>query len=102
MIGGRSVTVTGLVSTYMLAGNIRRQGMRAIIAFFVLVFFISTARGQHPHGNGTTKVVEPHPGLGNYHHPITTKSAEAQTYFDQGLTLLYGFNHDEAARYFQR
>jgi tetratricopeptide (TPR) repeat protein len=76
--------------------------MRAIIALFVLVFFISTARGQHPHGNGTTKVVEPHPGLGNYHHPITTKSAEAQTYFDQGLTLLYAFNHDEAARYFQR
>jgi tetratricopeptide (TPR) repeat protein len=40
--------------------------------------------------------------LGNYHHPITTKSAEAQTYFNQGLTLLYGFNHDEAARYFRR
>jgi tetratricopeptide (TPR) repeat protein len=76
--------------------------MRAMIVFFVLIFFISTAMGQHPHGNGTTKVVEPHPGLGNYHHPITTKSAEAQTYFDQGLTLLYAFNHDEAARYFQR
>jgi tetratricopeptide (TPR) repeat protein len=40
--------------------------------------------------------------LGNYHHPITTKNAEAQTYFNQGLTLLYGFNHDEAARYFRR
>ena len=47
------------------------------------------------------KGVELHPGLGNYHHPITTKSAEAQTYFNQGLTLLYGFNHDEAARYFR-
>ena len=47
-------------------------------------------------------MVELHPGLGNYHHPITTKSAEAQTYFNQGLTLLYGFNHDEAARYFRR
>lgn len=76
--------------------------MRPLVVFFVLTFFISTAAGQHPHGNQTTKVVELHPGLGNYHHPITTKSAEAQTYFDQGLTLLYGFNHDEAARYFQR
>jgi tetratricopeptide (TPR) repeat protein len=76
--------------------------MRAILVFFVLTFFVSTAIGQHQHGNKTKKVVELHPGLGNYHHPITTKSAEAQTYFDQGLTLLYGFNHDEAARYFQR
>ena len=76
--------------------------MRAIVVFFVLAFFISTASGQHPHGNGKTKALELHPGLGNYHHPITTKSAAAQTYFDQGLTLLYAFNHDEAGRYFHR
>lgn len=30
------------------------------------------------------------------HHPVSTKSAEAQLYFDQGLTLLYAFNHDAA------
>jgi tetratricopeptide (TPR) repeat protein len=57
---------------------------------------------QHQHGSGTTKALELHPGLGNYSHPITTKNPEAQTYFNQGLMLLYGFNHDEAARYFQR
>jgi tetratricopeptide (TPR) repeat protein len=56
---------------------------------------------QHQHG-GTTQALALHPGLGNYHHPITTKNPEAQTYFNQGLTLLYGFNHDEAARYFRR
>jgi uncharacterized membrane protein len=76
--------------------------MRARVVFFILTLFISTAAGQHPHGNQTTQALELHPGLGNYHHPITTKSAEAQTYFNQGLTLLYGFNHNEAARYFQR
>jgi tetratricopeptide (TPR) repeat protein len=76
--------------------------MRALVVFCILTLLVSTAAGQHPHGNGTTKVRELHPGLGDYHHPITTKSAEAQIYFDQGLTLLYGFNHDEAARYFQR
>src|SRR4051794_32450495 len=36
--------------------------------------------------------------LGNYHHPITTRSPEAQRYFDQGLTLTYAFNHPEAIR----
>lgn len=41
-------------------------------------------------------------GMGNWHHPITTKSAEAQKFFDQGLTLVYAFNFDEAKRSFQR
>ncbi len=52
--------------------------------------------------DGTTKALELHPGLGNYHHSITTKNPEAQRYFAQGLNLLYGFNHAEAARYFRR
>jgi len=37
---------------------------------------------------------------GRQHHPIHTASKEAQDYFDQGITLLYGFNHEEAARAF--
>src|SRR6202030_2744468 len=41
-------------------------------------------------------------GMGNWHHPITTKNAEAQKFFDQGLTLVYAFNFDEAKRSFQR
>lgn len=38
--------------------------------------------------------------LGSYHHEITTKDPRAQRYFDQGLTLAYGFNHREAVRSF--
>jgi tetratricopeptide (TPR) repeat protein len=38
------------------------------------------------------------PGLGNYSFPITTSSPEAQRWFDQGLMLTYGFNHDAAER----
>jgi tetratricopeptide (TPR) repeat protein len=37
---------------------------------------------------------------GSYSHPIQTSSAEAQKYFDQGLALLYNFNHAEAERSF--
>ena len=40
--------------------------------------------------------------VGRQHHPIATKNTKAQAYFDQGITLLYGFNHEEAARSFQR
>lgn len=39
-------------------------------------------------------------GFGDYHRPISTDSGEAQRYFDQGMQLLYGFNHDEAIRSF--
>jgi len=41
-------------------------------------------------------------GFGNIHHPVSTKNPEAQQFFDQGLCLIYAFNHDEAARSFQR
>ena len=36
--------------------------------------------------------------LGSYHMAITTRSPVAQQYFDQGLRLTYGFNHDEAIK----
>ncbi len=39
--------------------------------------------------------------LGSHHHPITAASKDAQRYFDQGLTLVYGFNHHEAIRSFK-
>jgi len=41
-------------------------------------------------------------GYGNWHHPVSAKNAQAQAFFDQGLRLIYAFNHDEAARSFQR
>ena len=41
-------------------------------------------------------------GLGNLHHPVSTKNAEAQKFFDQGLRLVYAFNHDEALRSFKK
>jgi tetratricopeptide (TPR) repeat protein len=39
--------------------------------------------------------------LGALHHPISTGSDLAQRYFDQGLRLVYAFNHEEAIRSFE-
>ena len=39
--------------------------------------------------------------LGAYQHPVTANSELAQRYFNQGLRLVYGFNHAEAVRAFQ-
>ncbi len=40
--------------------------------------------------------------LGSHHKRISTKVPAAQQYFDQGLRLVYGFNHAEAIRSFAR
>lgn len=42
------------------------------------------------------------PGLGSYHHEVSTKNKDAQRFFDQGLTLIYAFNHEEAIRSFKK
>jgi tetratricopeptide (TPR) repeat protein len=39
-------------------------------------------------------------GLGSHSYDITTTNPLAQSYFDQGLALAYGFNHWEARRAF--
>jgi len=41
-------------------------------------------------------------GISDLHHPVTATNPEAQKFFDQGLRLIYAFNHDEAARSFRR
>jgi len=40
-------------------------------------------------------------GIGPLHVPISTTSEQAQKYFDQAITLMYGFNHAEAIRSFK-
>jgi tetratricopeptide (TPR) repeat protein len=40
-------------------------------------------------------------GLGAHRHPVSTKNARAQMFFEQGVNLLFGFNHAEAIRSFR-
>ena len=40
-------------------------------------------------------------GLGAHRHRISTRNPKAQIYFDQGINLLFGFNHAEAIRSFR-
>lgn len=39
--------------------------------------------------------------LGKHTHKISTRNPETQRYFDQGINLLFGFNHAEAIRSFR-
>jgi hypothetical protein len=42
------------------------------------------------------------PGLGSLHHAVSTRSREAQAYFDQGLRLVFAFDHEAAVQSFAR
>src|SRR5215813_8633444 len=60
----------------------------------------SSAHGTHaPGAEGGRPVL--YNTLGTYSYRIATSSAEAQRWFDQGLRLVYAFNHLEAQRAFR-
>src|SRR5215831_11356383 len=58
--------------------------------------------GQHHEMPPSEKPVTLYKGLGAWRHPITTSNADAQKYFDQGLSLLYSFNRYESLRSFRK
>lgn len=68
----------------------------AVLAISVSLGLVSESVAQ----TGEQAMVPLYDDLGDYHYEITTTSAEAQQYFDQGLRLYYAFNHAEAIRAF--
>jgi hypothetical protein len=64
-----------------------------------MVLIVGAAPADHPAPAGKATLMG---GLSNHHHPVSTKNADAQKFFDQGLRLIFAFNHDEARRSFQR
>jgi len=62
-----------------------------------------TGRAQDvSHAVGGTGVAPLFDDRGSYHWTVTTKVAEAQRYFDQGMRLMSGFNLEEAERSFEQ
>src|ERR1700692_83473 len=67
-------------------------------AFLFLGIAAAQEHSTHNQGRPVTLVA----GIGDAHHPVSTHNPRAQQFFDQGLRFIYDFNHDEAARSFQR
>ena len=57
---------------------------------------MAACQGGEPPAAATVHKPRLFDGLGKIHHPISTNSADAQRFFDQGLALAFGFNHDGA------
>ncbi|HEX6324860.1 MAG TPA: alpha/beta fold hydrolase [Vicinamibacterales bacterium] len=81
--------------------------MIPLMLTLTLVLSLSPA-GQAPqaaHGShGSVEAAAKAPlltGLGDWRHPVSTRVARAQQFFDQGLRLFYAFNFEESARAFR-
>jgi tetratricopeptide (TPR) repeat protein len=74
--------------------------MKRVSACLILLLCTAALAQQHPM-SGADRPVTMIEGLGDLHHPVTTSNPEAQQFFDQGLRLIYAFNHAEAERSFR-
>src|SRR3954471_4624664 len=77
---------------------------RLFVPTLALLFLATSAFAQHDAMNiaRKEKPATLMSGLGSLEHPVATANAEAQRYFNQGLALVFAFNHDEAVRSFKR
>jgi tetratricopeptide (TPR) repeat protein len=57
--------------------------------------------GALPHTTKEGRLAPLLANLGSLRVPVTTRNPEAQQYFNQGMRLVYGFNHAEALRSFR-
>ncbi len=76
--------------------------MRHVLALSLTLAACGLAAAQVHSAHPPEKPATLMSGYGDLHHPVSTSSPHAQQFFDQGLRQIYAFNHEEAARSFQR
>jgi len=70
--------------------------------FYAWVFLYTNPLQSHSFLYSPPQPITLVKGLGNLSHPVTTSVPQAQAFFNQGLTLIYAFNHDAAYWSFQK
>ena len=78
--------------------RISRRILRTVIVAFAIPAVAVSAITVDDAGAPLAPTLE---RLGDLHYAITTSSDAAQRFFDQGLRLVYAFNHAEAIRAFE-
>lgn len=70
-------------------------------ARLLLALLLALAPGIPGFGAASQPAFPLFEGLGRHTRAVTTKSPQAQAYFNQGLRFVFGFNHGAAIRSFQ-
>jgi len=69
-----------------------------LLSLLAFTWFFSAVSASLVCGKDTTDYYD----IGDFHYSVTTDSEEAQTWFNRGLAMCHGFNHEEAVRCFER
>jgi tetratricopeptide (TPR) repeat protein len=80
-----------------MRNEIRKVRSTAVAVVSAAVVVLTGCQKEAPSNGGLI-----YEGFGNYERAISTESASAQQWFNQGMQLMYGFNHDEAIRSFEQ
>jgi hypothetical protein len=94
------------------SNSARRYGALSFAIIAALAFVACTRDEARPVADKSAPAAQPtaapatpamhyFDNLGSYGRKITTNNADAQRWFDQGLRLMYGFNHQAAQRSFE-
>src|SRR5574338_753321 len=78
-----------------------RQSLLRLVAATCLL--AASAVAQHKHELDKSVDMSRAPllkGVGVINHPVSSRNAQAQQFFNQGIALIYAFNHLEAERAF--
>jgi tetratricopeptide (TPR) repeat protein len=90
------------ISDYIDSIRWRYLQMKNSLSVVLVLFLCGMVSAQEHSAHTQPKAATLIQGYGDLHHPVSTSSAQAQQFFDQGLRQIYAFNHDEAARSFER
>ena len=99
---GRGTSCNNRASAGGAAAPRRPAARMAIAALVVVLAGCSTQQREAVHEQQGLDGPPPlYDSLGSYSYRITTTTPTAQRWFDQGLRLVYAFNHAEAQRAFR-
>lgn len=73
-----------------------------LVATAVFLISCNAPSDKTPPVDGPPAATASSAGFGQHLHPIRTTNAAAQKAFDEGVALVFGFNHEEAVRSFAR
>lgn len=98
-------TLTARPNTFLQIKSPTRPSRRAFIFLVAVLLSACLPQSQPPPIAPSLKEIRPTPrlleNLGEQTHPISTTSPLAQRYFNQGLILVFGFNHEAAIKSFE-
>jgi tetratricopeptide (TPR) repeat protein len=81
---------------------VKRFHTLALSGMALAALAVATAWAQLAEPQPAPAPTDDYYDIGDFHYATSTRSPAAQLWFDRGLAMCFGFNHEEAVRCFER